>query len=284
MSMIVLNLIVTDIIVNLGIMDRPTIIREFGGGGSMDISAGKYTSLSYVFKMSAILSFVSVWLTTALLMRDVKSRLIGNIQYWIMLTIPLAYFVISFFAQSILSSLLMPLLTSDPIFVSLVFTTVFVLSKPIGGVIFGLLFWRISKLIRFERTLHEYTLIAGYGFLLLFSANQSSSLVLTPYPPLGASTVTVLILSTFLIFVGIYKSAVLASTNLELRNTIYRIAKDSKILNLFGKAENEREIKSTVTKIINYSQNTSPEVPIHDLDEFELKKYVEKVIKELKNK
>jgi hypothetical protein len=105
---------------------------------------------------------------------------------------------------------------------------------------------------------------------------------LTPYPPLGASTVTVLILATFLIFVGIYKSAVLASTNVELRNTIYRIAKDSKILNLFGKAENEREIKNTVTKIINYSQNTSPEVAIHNLDELELKKYVEEVIQELK--
>jgi hypothetical protein len=77
---------------------------------------------------------------------------------------------------------------------------------------------------------------------------------------------------------------VLASTNLELRNTIYRIAKDSKILNLFGKAENEKEIKNTVTKIINYSQNASPEITIHDLDEFELKKYIEKVISELRKK
>lgn len=284
MSMIVFNLIMTGIIVNLGIQDRPEQIREFGGGGSVDISAGKYPLLSNMFKVSAILSFVSIWLTTALLMRDVKSRIVGNIQYWIMLTIPLAYFIISLFAQNILASLLMPIISSNPIFVSLIFTTIFVLSKPVGGVIFGLLFWRISKLISFERTLREYTLIAGYGFLLLFSANQSSSLVLTPFPPLGASTVTVLILATYLIFVGIYKSAVLASTNLELRNAIYRLAKDSKVLNLFGKAENEKEIKNTVTKIINYSQNTSPEITVHDLDEFELKKYVEKVISELRKK
>lgn len=50
--------------------------------------------------------------------------------------------------------------------------------------------------------------------------------------------------------IGIYKFATLVSTNTDLRISIHEIAKESKLLDLIGKAEMENEINKTVNKII----------------------------------
>jgi hypothetical protein len=107
---------------------------------------------------------------------------------------------------------------------------IFTLIKPIGGIMFGIAFWNISRTVSFEKTLRDYMIISGYGFLLLFSANQSTSLVLGPYPPFGTITITILIIGAYLIMIGIYKSATLDSTNIYLRISIHEIAKESKLL------------------------------------------------------
>jgi hypothetical protein len=244
MSMILFNLILTPTVVNMILSEKPEQIRQFAGG-SMDISGGRYNFLSNLVKISSILSFASIWFTTALLMRTAKDRFVKEVQYWIILSTPLVYFLLSYFAQDLFGTVLFPLIRSDPILISLALTTIFILSKPIGGIIFGLLFWRISRLVSFDKILREYMIISGYGFLLLFSANQSTLLVLGPFPPFGSITISVLILATYLILIGIYTSATLVSTNIQLRKFIYRLTTDSKFLNLLGEigvTEMEKEI------------------------------------------
>jgi len=126
-------------------------------------------------------------------------------------------------------------------------------------------------------------IISGYGFLLLFSANQSTSLVLGPYPPFGTSTIIILIVSSYLIMIGIYNSAALISTNTDLRTSIQKIAKESKLLNLIGRAEMEKEINKTVSKIMQQTGAAEePDEASNELDEGELKNYLGKVIDELK--
>jgi hypothetical protein len=282
MVMILFNLIVTNIYVNIQINDRPTKIREHPGG-SIDISGGKYEFLSNLFRVSSLLSFVSIWLTTSLLMYSSKDAILGKIQYWIILIIPLAYFIVSYFAQTILAGVIFPLLSTNPVSTALVLISVFTLSKPIGGFVFGISFWRISKLVNFQKTLQEYVTISGYGFLLIFSANQSSSLVLVPFPPFGITTVTVLIIAAYFIYIGIYKSATMISINSGIRKSIYETARESKLLNLSGRTEMEKETTNTVNKVI---KNTRALDKLTDenteIDETELKNYVKKVLHELK--
>jgi hypothetical protein len=244
MSMILFNLILTPTIVNIILSEKPEQIRQFAGG-SMDISGGRYNFLSNLVKISSILSFASIWFTTALLMRTAKDRFVKEVRYWIILSTPLVYFLLSYFAQDLFGTILFPLIRSDPILISLALTTIFILSKPIGGIIFGLLFWRISRLVSFNKILREYMIISGFGFLLLFSANQSTLLVLGPYPPFGSITISVLILATYLILIGIYTSATLVSTNIQLRKFIYQLTTDSKFVNLLGEigvSEMEKDI------------------------------------------
>ena len=126
-------------------------------------------------------------------------------------------------------------------------------------------------------------IISGWGIFLIFATNQAVSQIVSPYPPFGLATVTVLNLAAYLTLIGIYNSAVLVSANSDLRKSIYRHALESKLLNLIGHAEFEKEIQKTVGKIIEDKPDIETATDTqYQLDEVELKRYLEVVIKEVK--
>ena len=67
MVLIVFNLLLTCLITCIMITDRPNEIKEFLGG-SVNMSARKYILLNNIHTASSIMSFGSIWLTTALLL------------------------------------------------------------------------------------------------------------------------------------------------------------------------------------------------------------------------
>ena len=126
-------------------------------------------------------------------------------------------------------------------------------------------------------------IISGFGLFLIFTANQAPTQVVAPYPAFGLATITVLNLAAFLMLVGIYNSATLVSANTNLRKSIHKHALESKLLNLIGQAEFEREIQRTVGKIMEDKPDIESAADIeYELDEEELKRYLEVVIKEVK--
>ena len=49
---------------------------------------------------------------------------------------------------------------------------------------------------------------------------------------------------------GIYNSATLVSENINLRKSIYKITRESKLLDLIGQAEMKKEIQKSINKIV----------------------------------
>jgi hypothetical protein len=284
-SVLVFNVISTNVVVCVILSDKPDRIREFVGG-SMDLSAGRYSFYSIVIKVSSILSFFSLWLTTILFTHTFKDKMIKDeIKYWIMPIFLLIYFLISYFSQEIFYSISFPYIRSDPYLVSAVFIMIITLAKPLGGILFALSFWSISKTVRYQKLLSNYILISGYGFLLLFSSNQSTSIVLAPYPPFGIATIIVFIIGAYLTTTGIFTSASLLSKNTELRISIYKFSKESKLFGVIGKAEMEKEMGKTVNKILaERPVSDGSELSNSDLDEIELKNYLGKVLEELRKR
>lgn len=90
-------------------------------------------------------------------------------------------------------------------------------------------------------------------------------------------------MGAFLVMLGIYNSATLVSENINLRKSIYKITQESKLLNLIGQAEMENEIQKTVNRIVEDKDilRKHPNINL-DLDEIELKKYLDNLVKELK--
>ena len=126
-------------------------------------------------------------------------------------------------------------------------------------------------------------IISGWGIFLIFAANQASAQMLTPYPPFGLATITVLTTAAYLMLLGIYNSATLVSANNELRRSIYKHASESKLLGLIGQAEMEKEVQNTVKQVTidKYDLDKYLEEPV-ELDEKELEKYIEFVVKEVR--
>ena len=85
--------------------------------------------------------------------------------------------------------------------------------------------------------------------------------------------------------IGIYNSATLVSANNNLRKAVRKHAVQSKLLDLIGHAEMEKEIQKTVSDIIRDQElvDTDKETEF-ELDEDELKRYLDVVIKEVKMK
>ena len=282
MVMILFNLGLTSAYSIVSINDRPDETRRFVGG-SMNISSGRYPLLYNFYTVSSILSFVSIWITTALIMKNYKDRVIHALTYWTILSLPLIYYSINFSYRIIFGNFLIDYLTIDPLTVSIILTAFLSLSRPIGGLTFGVVFWRISRRLRYEKKMRTYMLISGWGILLLFATNQATSQTVVPYPPFGLVTSTALILATYLMLLGIYNSARLVSTNAGLRRSIYKHALDSRLLNLIGTAEMDREIQKTVTTILQDKDVKEMRSEEHlDLDAEELKKHLDFVIKEVK--
>jgi hypothetical protein len=284
LSLIIFTLILTDIIVNLHLDARPEKIGEFLGG-TIDVTGGRYSYFNLLYKLSSIVSFLSIWLTTSILMYSSGRGLLRQARYWIMPITLLGYFMSIYLFQEIYKPVLYPLFKSDPVLLSIVLIMLFTLAKPIGGIMFCVAFWNISRKVSFEKTLRGYMIISGYGFLLLFSTNQASSLVVTPYPPFGVATVTILIVSSYLIMVGIYNSATLASMNSNVRSSVYRIAKESKLLDFISKAEMQKEITTIVHKISTQTEIEEEMAKTSfNLDEQGLRNYIVEVVNQLRKK
>jgi len=152
------------------------------------------------------------------------------------------------------------------------------LSKPIGGLLFAISFWNMSKIIGYEKRMRLSMAIAGWGIFFIFSANQAATQIVVPYPPFGIATVTILNMASFLLLIGIFNSATLVSANNNLRIFIHKQA--LKLLNPIGEAEMAKEVQKAVMKISKdmESSNISREETF-EFDQEELEKYLNEVIK-----
>ena len=284
MLMIAFNLIMTAAYTSVKVNDRPYRTGEFVGS-SGDLSFGKHQFLADVYRIFSFLSFFSIWITTAILMNNYREKPTNVIVYWILLSIPLVYFLVTYFYQYILGNILISYLAIDPVTVSIILGAFLALSKPIGGLVFGVAFWKISRIISYERTITTYMVISGFGIFLVFAANQAAAQIISPYPPFGLASITVLNIAAFLMLLGIYNSATLVSANHNLRKLIRKQALESKLLDLIGQAEMDNEIRKTVKKITQKKDTLEmyKEVEVElEFDERELEKYIDSVIRETK--
>ena len=249
MLVIAFNLIMTAAYTGVKVSERPNPTGEYVGGSGF-FSSDRYLLLENAYRIFSFMSFFSIWITTAVLMINYREKPSNAIVYWIILSIPFVYFLITYFYQYILGDILISYLEIDPITVSIILGAFLALSKPIGGLVFGVAFWKISRIMSYERNIMTYMIISGFGIFLIFAANQAATQTIPViYPPFGLLTITVLNIAAFFMLLGIYNSATLVSANHNLRKLIRKHALESKLLGLLGHAELENEIRKTVKEI-----------------------------------
>jgi hypothetical protein len=239
-------------------------------------------ALNYGYIITTLLSFVFTWCATMALLRNYIKKT-GKFTYWIFFILPLTYFVSQFVV--LYFGLLGPLIISNPIFYGILFTIIFTLSKPIGGVIFGIGFWMIARNIHRDNVVRSYLIISGYGFVLLFASEQAIVLTFTPYPPFGLVTISFVGLASYLVLVGIYSSAISISQDANLRREIRHLAiRESKLLDNIGTAQMEQEmVKRVVAVAKKHSSSITEKTGVQpSLSEDDMRLYMVEVLAEIK--
>ncbi|MBV9668718.1 MAG: hypothetical protein JO327_11390 [Nitrososphaeraceae archaeon] len=261
---------------------KPDSIMPKVGGTGLYIAPGTTTSLlDYIYVIFSILSFALTWLATSMLLRH-HSKKIGQVKYMILIAIPLVYFSSQFFGLFL--NVFTPLLRSDPVFYGILLTGVFAFSKLAGGIFFGIAFWMAARRISRDSIVRKYMIISAYGLVLLFITIQINGIIVTSYPPFGLVTVSFLGLSTYLILIGIYSSAVSVSEDSKLRQSLRSIAlKDSELLGSIGTAEMEQQI---IKKVVTFTKQNQARMVEESgiepsLTEEDMKIYLEEVISEV---
>lgn len=218
------------------------------GGMTLPISANPLAStLNEVFAVSSVLSFVFFWIATAMLLTSYAKRL-GRITYWIFLSIPLVYFLSQF--PALLFKVFEDLLISDPSFYGILLTILYGSSATVGGLLFGIAFWLISRHLEPGNPVRDYTLIAAFGISLFFVADQGGSVLYRIggiYPPFGLPTISSMTLASYFMLVGIYFSAISVAQDSRLRKVIRKsVQEELHLLDKIGTAEMQKVIENKV--------------------------------------
>jgi hypothetical protein len=236
--------------------------------------ANLFDAYQYIY----LISFVILMAGTALLLRH-YSKKIGRLKFWLVVSLPILYKV----SSSLENFGLITLETDAELFYYWLISS---LSTSAGGILFGIAFWTVAKTIRQDSIVRQYLIIAAFGFVLHFISNNLT-LTAASYPPFGIATIIPLPLSAFMIFLGVYSTAVSISQDIKLRQSIKKIAtKDTNLLSSIGTAQMDQEIQRTVKGLQDVVEEQEREMEKQtgietNLEEDEMKEYLEQVMQEV---
>lgn len=247
----------------------PVIVHAFNPGSI-------FYNLSYAYYILTIISFLSVWISTVLLL-SVYSKKMGKMKFWLVICSPLIFYIsqILIFVLKIA----FPMGDSQSIAFIFYYRVIFTVSSTLGGILFALPFILISKRITKQNVMHHQLIIFGLGMALFF-VSGSATVIHAPFPPFGLATVAVAGISSYLLFLGLYSSAISLSEDSTLRRQIRKSAEDSKFFLKLSDAEIEKKIIDQVEGVklsMTTDSGIAPSISIE-----EAKDYLSEILKEMK--
>lgn len=217
------------------LMEKPQVISHEDVPSTVKSKPGSLLyDLAKMYHYADIVSFLLKWVATALLLYHYAQK-IGRTKYWILISLPLIYFAGTYLddyhiyePHTGIEELYWDLYTS--------------LNSTAGGILFYIGFIVAARHFHGNTAVKEYLILCGFGFLLFFSAGQST-LANTLYPPFGLATMSLYGLSTYMILLALYSCAISVSEDIELRNSIKKSTlRESKFLHSMGTAHMEKDL------------------------------------------
>jgi hypothetical protein len=235
--------------------------------------------LNYLYYILAIISFISIWFGTLLLMNQ-YSRLMGNRRR----IFSVMALILGFYLSQVLIIYLGPYFIFNRDDLSsflLYYRVIFTISSTIGGILFCIPFLQIARKFKRADSVRKYATISASGLILFFVAG-SATVYQTPYPPFGLATISLIGLSSYLVLLGIYSLAISVSEDERIRRFTVKTAREFMFLHSMGIAEQGQEIEKRVTKFKdNIVEDTGIEPSFNEDD---MKQYLHQAIEEVQKK
>ncbi|MGA7368748.1 MAG: hypothetical protein WBX01_06425 [Nitrososphaeraceae archaeon] len=247
-----------------------------------NIHGGPFTSLlSMIFDGLSLLSYLFMWVATALLLSYYRYRM-GKIMFIFLMSLPLVYYVLPF--QNYFGNVLFTMLQGFPFAIILVYLLIFSASKQVGALLFCLSFWTASKFVR-ETRLQKSLLMSSIGMVILFGSIALTPLQYHVYPPYGLITEAFIPIGAYLLFVGIFSSTIYISQDSALRREFYRSAASQlDLLKTIGVSQMEKEFEKKVEDIQAHFRQSGISENVYmqeEMDEHAVKETLREVLNEL---
>jgi hypothetical protein len=167
---------------------------------------------------------------------------IGRLKFWLLVLLPTVYY----------SSTLIDILgvyvpeTDSDFFNYYLYVS---LNGIIGGALLGFAFWTVSGTMSANKSVANYLRLCAMGFIINLIAGVGV-LVAASYPPFGFVSFAMLPLSSYMIILGLYCTAVSVSQDIRLRQYIKKLCKnDSSFLSIIGHAQMEKQLQSKASDL-----------------------------------
>ena len=118
--------------------------------------------------------------------------------------------------------------------------------------------------------MHRHLLILGLGMVLFF-VSGSAVVYHSPFPPFGLPTVALIGISSYLMFLGLYASAISLSEDSQLYKRTRTSAQEWKFFLKLGDAEVEKRILDkvgSVKQVMATETGITPSVSICDVKDY----------------
>jgi hypothetical protein len=232
--------------------------------------------INIIYQVSSGIAYILTWIGTVRLVYP-YARKLGRFKFWILMCAVMVYYLVSF------PLFVLGYFTPSENVDAMINILLFSLGGIFTGVVFGAAFLSVARTLKKESILRKQMIMAAYGFLLFYivgSAYASQA----AYPPFGLASVSLTGLSCFLIYSGLYSSAVTVSQDITLRKSIRRsVTEQSKLLDSIGTAKMDQELQSRVLMVTKkLSNKLEEETGVEtSMTEEDIKEHIEMVRKEI---
>jgi hypothetical protein len=189
-------------------------------------------------------TFLSFWGGTITILHSNIKR-VGKIRFWILVTTPIIFFLgtlISFFPEIQGAA---PEDDPDSIIIPVYITT---FSQVTAIALFAIAFVSMGRAIP-NHDISDYMYITCYG-LALSAIGIIATVSGAGYPPFGLPTVSLVGPFSFLLFIGLHRSAISTAEDSKLRHSIKVSARQElKLLDSIGTAEMELKLEKKVLEV-----------------------------------
>jgi hypothetical protein len=227
-------------------------------------------------QIASSVAYILTWIGSVKLLYPYIKKL-GKIKFWGIMGAAMVYYLVSF-----------------PLFVLGYYTPseeidamsnilIFSLGGIFTGILFGAAFLSVARTLQKGTALRNQMIIAAYGLLVFYIAGSAVA-AQAAYPPYGLASISIIGLSCYLIYTGLYSSAVIVSQDTGLRRSIRRsVTEQSKLLHSIGTAHMEEELQSRVLAVAKkLSATMVKETGVEpSMTENEMKEYIEMVKMEI---
>jgi hypothetical protein len=226
--------------------------------------------------IASSVAYVLTWIGSVKLLYPYIKKM-GKFKFWTIMGAAMVYYLVSF------PLLVLGYYTPSEDVDAMTNILIFSLGGIFTGIIFGAAFLSVARTLQKGTALRNHMIIAAYGLLVFYIAGSAVA-AQAAYPPFGLASVSIIGLSCYLIYAGLYSSAVIVSQDTGLRLSIRRsVTEQSKLLHSIGKAHMEQELQSRVLTVAKKLSDTMvKETGVEpSMTENEMKEYIEMVKNEI---